>query len=187
MSYTPRGKRRLPAADLPWEDLRVEFNSGISPASNPPQRVAYKGGLVSAFEDEGVNEDTVTFQVQLPHNYAEGTDIEPHIHWAGEDNTAGNVKWIFTYSWANIGAAFPGETSDTAIGANPATDVHTLTEFTQINGAGKTVSSVMICRLSRNSTDGDDTFTAKDAYGLYFDFHYQIDSMGSDLDDQKDI
>lgn len=187
MSHTPHGKKRLAESLFPWEDLRVEMAAGVKPATNPPQSVAYKGGIVLAFEDEAVNEDTVTFQVQLPHNYAEGTDIEPHIHWVGEDNTAGNVRWLLTYSWANIGAAFPGESSEAIDDANIATDTQNLAEFTPISGAGKTISSILICRLTRNSTHGNDTFTGKDAYALYFDFHYQIDSMGSDEDDSKDF
>lgn len=174
------GSPRLLENATQWDDLRIAVNSiGLGPSTNPPQQAAYKGGYILAFEDEAVNEDIVYFVAQMPHRWKEGTNIIPHLHWVGEDNTAGNVKWAFTYSWANLGDAFPAESELTVVDANGETDVHNIASIGEISGKDKTLSSMLICSLRRNSTDSEDTLTNKDAYLLEFDIHYQIDSFGS--------
>lgn len=177
---TITGKTRLARNAISWDDLRTPAGGLRLPATNPPQEVAYQGSIVLAFEDEAVNEDIIYFMVQLPHNWKEGTNIHPHVHWTPEDNAGGNVRWTFTYSWANVDGTFPAQTSDTITAAAGTTaDKHLKSEFTTIVGTGKTISSMLICSLKRNSSDAGDTYTGKDARLLEFDFHYEIDSFGS--------
>jgi hypothetical protein len=170
-----------------WEDLRAPATEVRLPASGyyNPAEVEYKGGIVLAFGDEASNEEEVSFLFQLPHSYKEGSDIYPHVHWVGEDNTSANVKWGLEYSWANVGVAFPTTTTIYVIDANADTDVHNMASFAAITGTGKTVSSMLICRLFRNSSSADDTYTGKSAYLLEFDLHYQIDTLGSRTETAK--
>jgi len=179
---------RTPAQKTPvlgtvvWDDLRVPISAIKLGGSKDPTEVAYKGGLVYGFTDEAVegNEKTVYFTAQLPHTYKEGTDIVPHVHWVPEDNTAGNVRWSLTYSWASIGAVFPGESISVADCAAPAVaDEHTYSALQTITGAGMSISSMLICSLKRNSSVAGDTFDGKVAYLVEFDFHFQIDTQGS--------
>ena len=166
-----------------WDDLRVSVNSLKVPTVNPPAWTAYKGSQVLAFEDQAVegNEEIVYFLVQLPHCWKYGSDLMAHVHWVCEDNTAGNCRWKLTYSWANIDGTFPTESTLTVdAAAGGAADTHVLGNLGAIDGDGKTLSSMLICSLSRNSSHANDTLTGKDAYLLEIDFHYEIDSFGSD-------
>lgn len=168
-----------------WEDLRVPVNSVKVGATKVPTLTSYKGGHVYAFADQAIegNEEQVTFVCQIPHAYKQGSSIYPHVHWVGQDNTAGNVRWKLTYSWANINSAFPAESTIYIDGANSTTtDNHNKTEFAAIVGTGKTISSMLICSLTRNSSHVNDTFTGKSAYLLEFDFHVEMDDIGSNTE-----
>jgi len=55
---------------------------------------------------------------------------------------------------------------------------HILTNIGTITNSGHTLSSMLMCRLFRNSSSETDTFDDF-AYLLEADFHYQIDQIGS--------
>lgn len=82
-----------------WDDLRAPATAIRLPASGffNPAETGYKGGIVLAFGDEATNEEEAEFLFQLPHTYKQETAIYPHVHWVGEDSTAGNVKWGLEY------------------------------------------------------------------------------------------
>lgn len=161
-----------------WDDMRTPISSVRVPAALAPVWTAYKGSQVLAFD--GTSSDFVYFVAQLPHSYKEGTNLDVHIHWTPEDNTAGNVKWQLTYSWANIDGIFPAETIVERIVATPeVTDKQILTDLVNIDGTGKAVSSMLLCSLARLGGDVEDTYNAKDAYLLEIDFHFEIDTVGS--------
>lgn len=167
-----------------WEDIRVSIGNVTLPAVQKPTWTDYKGGKVLAFADQGVeaNEERVFFVIQVPHAYEEGTDIEPHVHWVGEDQTAGDVVWKLSCSWASMAAAFPGESTYYSVAGNNAAlaDAHIYSEFSpSIDGSGQGVSSMMICSLRRNSNNSADTFNSKDAYLLEFDVHFKKNTLGS--------
>lgn len=165
-----------------WEDIRVSVNTVRVPPAQPPTWVDYKGCQILAFADQAVesNEERVYFTVQFPHSYEEGTNIRPHVHWVGEDNTAGNVVWKLTYSWANMLTVFPGETAIIIADANSLTaNYHNYAVLPEITGTGKEISSMMLCSLRRNSNNILDTYTGKDAYLLEFDVHFLENTPGS--------
>lgn len=171
-----------------WDDLRVPVNAVKVAATKVPTLTTYKGGHVYAFADQAVegNEEQVTFVCQIPHGYKQGSSIYPHVHWVGQDNTEGNVRWKLTYSWANITEAFAAEADIYVDAANSTTtDTHNMASFSAISGVGKTISSMLICSLTRNSSHDNDTFTGKSAYLLEFDFHIEMDSVGSNTESKK--
>jgi hypothetical protein len=93
------------------------------------------------------------------------------------------VQWGLEYTWANVGddvGATTMITGNTPIAAClPATAFkHLLTKLPTMSGSGKTLSSMIICRLYRDADAGVDNF-AYDAGLFEIDFHYQIDSDGS--------
>lgn len=162
----------------PLTAIRITGPGGTT----PPDEVLYKGSVVLAFGGAGTDDEKAFFVIQIPHWYKEGSDIVPHIHWTPEDNTAGNVRWVLTYSWANIDAAFPAETFDPIeIAADETTDKHQRDDFTAISGTGKTISSMLLCSIQREDSDANDTFNNKDAYLLEIDFHAEKDTVGSRL------
>ena len=173
-----------------WDDLRIP-GSNTRPGTTAPAVSLFRDGI---YLDEFVYNqvDTVFFSIQLPHHWKEGSDIYPHIHWA--HNTAGpaidkGVVWKLEYSWANAGEILPPSSTLTAAltwtSAPPAQYKHIITQFLDgsnneyIDGTGKKISSMLICRLYRDTSDDLDNFTGS-AFLLEIDFHYQVDSLGSD-------
>jgi hypothetical protein len=170
-----------------WEDLRLEpvaRNTG----AKAPSFANWFGGLYLYEFDNAVagSEKEIFFSVQLPHQWKEGTAIEPHIHWINKSTgTAGHVvRWGIEYSKAKIGDTFsssPTTVYGTTIagGGDITTQYeHMLTDFDAISMTGDTISTVIFCRLFRDSANAGDTYTGT-AGLLYIDWHYQIDSMGS--------
>ncbi|PKP24778.1 MAG: hypothetical protein CVU03_10900 [Bacteroidetes bacterium HGW-Bacteroidetes-2] len=168
-----------------WDDLRVSMDKGSSSASLD-YFLGSSGGQIWYFrDDKGL--ETLSFQVQLPHSYKEGTNIYPHLHWSPKVTKNGYVKWNLDYTWVNYDAStplvFPANITSTVIARGPFTaKTHLITGLTTggvgLNGTGKKVSSILICRLWRDSGDSQDTYT-DDAGLLSLDFHYQIDMVGS--------
>lgn len=165
-----------------YEDLRFPVGSVRAAGTYPPTETAYRGSYILAF-DSGPNNESIQFTAQLPHNYKEGTDIVFHIHWTipnpGAGGGAENVKWDFTYSWANIGSLFPAQSSAT-ITVDVQNDVaadHMVDDVVTMSGTGKTISSMILCSLTRDVSVANDY--GGSAYFLEADFHYQIDTIGS--------
>ena len=72
-------------------------------------------------------------------------------------------------------------TQSTVVAGTPDNDTaneHLITAFTDISGAGKQISDMLILRLSRLGSDAADTYGA-DARLLEFDIHYQRFGFGS--------
>lgn len=173
---------RLRFTDTAWDDHRVSVDNITLGTANKPTAVPYKGGLILEFSNQAilVNEEIGYFTVQMPHKWKEGTTIYPHLHWLGENNDAGDARWLLTVSWANVYEAFPDESTLIATAANnPTSDVHNIASFGPLDGTGKTLSSMMICSIKRNSSDSGDTY-GSGARLLEFDFHYEVDKIGSD-------
>jgi hypothetical protein len=129
------------------------------------------------------------FVVQLPHTWVEGTALMPHIHWvASETGATGPTvpRWGLQYCWLNIGETF---TAYTTIYGATAVPNEVLVKNRQyltplgtggMDATGKTLSSMLICRVFRDGDDAADTY-AGSAGALEIDFHMQINSMGSRL------
>ncbi len=174
-------------SDTYWEDLQVPVSSvKVQGASHTPDWGAFLTTLQILWFDAGTMEQ-VFFVAQLPHTYKEGTNIEAHVHWTPSINGVQanhTVRWGLEYSWANIGATFPNTPTIIYGSAHMpseqlVTNRHYTNSLGQITGTGKTISSMLICRLFRDATDnGADTYTG-DAGLLEFDFHYEVDRPGS--------
>lgn len=176
---------KLNTEGVRWDDLRVTLDKGSDAAalnyfsgSSGPQIWYFRN-------NQGV--ECMSFTVQLPHNWKEGSPIHPHIHWTPKNSGSGNVEWNFEYTWANYDSAspqvFPAITTSTVVANGPFTaNTHLITPLTSgntgLDATGKKISSILICRIWRNSGNPNDTYNA-DAGVLFLDFHYQIDGNGS--------
>lgn len=188
-----------------WDDLRTPATSAHRGARTPTWAVWLdKGGLqrgvwLDWFATAPGNEEEVFFNIQMPHSWHEGTGIYPHVHWTPSDNSDNPnecVKWGLEYTWANIDAVFPipsliytdatDDSTATTDGGQLVANTHYVSRFTlpgngfpPLDGAGKLMSSVLVCRLFRNTADGSDDY-GYDAGLLEFDMHYEVDGHGSD-------
>lgn len=184
-SGSPVWRRLVGDGEIRWDDLRVVLDNG----SNAAQLNYLSGGSgpqIWYFRD-GQGVEAMSFTVQLPHAWKEGTTIYPHIHWTPRSSASGNVEWNLEYTWVNYDAVtpqvFPAITTSTVVASGPFTaNSHVITSLTSgnagIDGTGKKISSVLVCRIWRNSSNANDTYNA-DAGGLFVDFHIEIDGWGS--------
>jgi hypothetical protein len=179
-----------------WDDLRFSAESSkLGGAKDPGFAVFLTDGGTPASQGvfiywfDKATEEELFFAAQMPHSWKEGTDIEAHVHWVGKTTAPGagtDVCWGMEYTWANINSVFPATTliygDEQSNGATETitANKHYLTELGTISGTGKTLSSMLICRVFRDAAGvgGTDDYDA-DAGLLEIDFHYQVDSFGS--------
>jgi hypothetical protein len=180
-----------------WEDLRFAAQDLGRLGNSDPGFVMVadsdgEGGSTGVF-GLGFDNNTlqeVVFAVQFPHEWKESSDVTFHDHWSPNTGTGSlekGVVWALEYSWANIGI-IDGTGTPVAFGNTTtiyATDIDTFTEkehrmvnFSAIDGDGKKISSMMLCRLYRSVNSSSDDY-ADDAILLEADFHFEIDAMGS--------
>lgn len=182
---SPNWKRLVGDGETRWDDLRVVLDNGTD-AAQLGYLTGSSGPQIWHFRDNGTVE-AMSFTVQLPHSWKEGTTIFPHLHWVPKASKTGDVEWNFEYTWANYDPVtpqvFPAITTSTVVSTGPFTaNSHKITALTSANagisGTGKKISSVLICRIWRNSNNASDTYN--DYAGvLFIDFHIQIDGWGS--------
>lgn len=167
-----------------YDDLQIAMANAKTPAANAPTWRSYVQTEVPAFSPTQVN--VLYFTAQLPHSYKEGSNIEFHIHLVYPDNLTGYSIWYFSYSWANIDGTFAAASSVTANITSPAvTNKHQMAGITtSINGAGKTISSVLLCSIQRLGNASEDSY-ASEIYLISADFHYLKDSTGSTTETTK--
>ncbi|MDT8414407.1 MAG: hypothetical protein RQ735_03430 [Flavobacteriaceae bacterium] len=171
-----------------FDDLKVPVSSTTKGGTRDPDWKVLKNngssqGVFLQWFDDDVEEE-LYFTVQLPHSWKEGSPIMPHVHWTAETNVGSNkVVWGLEYTWTNVGELF-GSTTIIS-GSDPIAPVgtvdayeHAITALGSIDATGKTLSSMLVCRIFRQATNGTDSFSG-DAGLLEIDFHFQIDSDGS--------
>ena len=176
-----KGENPVVLEDTVWEDLYTPASAIKLSGGSPPTETAYKGSSVLAFPTNA--NKIIYFGLHMPHSWKEGSEIEFHIHWTIPTSGAGvgaeNVKWDFTHSIASTGELFPAESAETTTVDVQDTllDTHIYTDVVDIDMTGETISSVLLCSLTRDVAVASDY--AASAYLCVIDFHYQRDSMGS--------
>lgn len=185
--WDENGFMSLTGDAVAWDDLLFPVSSirltsvGINP---PLESATILPGVTYAFEDKGLagQEQSIVFVVQLPHSYKEGSDIYFHIHYAypiAQNNT--RSLWKLEYDWQNDGGTFNTGTSTVSCYTDytdGTTLKNKLSSFGVISGAGKDISSILVCRLYRNSSDVSDNYTAQINL-LEVDVHIENDTLGS--------
>ena len=174
------------AYDSQWEDLRFPAQA-INPAgqASPPgvETTGVASGLL-LFDAAGV--EIVAGLAQMPHGWDEGTAISPHVHWQKTTSATGNVLWKLDYEVVANGAVAAmdyGDSLSSATVAEGTPDSNTanqclITGLGTIDMTGQKASALIFWRLSRVGSDGSDTYGA-DARLLELDFHYRVNSFGS--------
>ncbi len=167
-----------------WIDSMVPAASMRLPSSGYPGLDTFTNGI-QCLKFDDASDESVHFAVQINHNAVMPTNtLKPHVHWTtSEVQTAPNtnIVWGLEYTIANISAEFVA--SSTIYLTNGPVELnklaHTMTSFADIPVTTMTPSMVIMCRLFRDADNGADTLTG-DANLIGFDFHYQVDSLGSE-------
>lgn len=193
-----------------WEDLKIPVNAVTKKEgdTDPATFDVFVDGL-AALKFKNDKDRSVFFTLQLPHGWKEGSNIFPHVHWSVQSNIANpdtqGVVWSLEYRWASLAQKFNDNATSpltlvsgqavaapNAVGGVEAYE-HVITPLnihsvdglltTGVDATGKTLSSMLICRLFR---DVSDTYSGDDVFLLEIDFHYQVDSDGSNQEYTKE-
>jgi len=182
--FEGNGNLRFAGEGTYWDDLMVPGFS-MSPGAATPDRIVFGGtsgtSTIYALGFDGSNtKEDVYFSVQIPHSWKYDSNIHPHIHWAPTTSGSGNVKWFMNCMWQNIDSTYSTVIQTSTTTAATGAWKHQLSEFSDFDSTGMTLSSILMCSLYRDpSGDAADTFES-DAALLGIDFHVEFDSLGSD-------
>lgn len=163
---------------LGWRDniieIKVDTSSPLAPTLNP-----MRGGILAwTFPPGELTEAHAAWHID--HDYAMGSPLYFHVHWATASTDIGTVRWGFEYTIAkgHQQQAFPAtsfvyieqETTGTAY-------MHMIAELSEANaipGTGIEPDTVIQVRMFRDGMNAGDTLNAN-VFGLFLDMHYQAD------------
>lgn len=163
-----------------WRDLFTSV-ANLKAGATAPDFGTYQasGGLQTYLFDGSTRTEEVHGSFELQHDYEEGTDIDFHVHWEPTTAAAGNVRWSIEYVWKNTGDGATVPTTIHSVNAAGGTAwVTKKNDIGTITGTGKSIGSVFVFRLFRESTHVDDTYAA-DAALIQVGIHYKVDTAGS--------
>ena len=179
-----------------WNDLPpIPLLNQRSGGANVPALTTFLGNIQQL--TFAIN-DYLYGNYELLHEYAEGTDLSPHIHMVtnGVDTTDRNVRWELEYTICNADAqapytsAFPATQTifaDVTIPANTPNRSHVITmQFPDISGVGLKIGAYIVWRLRRVASLTGTAPTAN-PFGLTLGFHVLQNTQGSDTIGQKTI
>lgn len=168
---------RLDTNGYAWIDVNLGSTS-LGTGASAPGIVVLTGGIYTLGFDGIATMEQVFGTVELPHEWVEGTDIYPHIHWIPATAAAGNVKWQLEYTWTALNDAELASTTISVTQATPGAVSNVRADFPAISGVGKMINSQFTFRLFRDPTDAADTYGA-DALTKTFGLHLQVNTHGS--------
>ena len=79
-----------------WRDLEGQFNVKSSGADRPTFAVTLNGLYGYRWSPTTMQWESIDFH--LGHDYKAGTKVYPHVHFRPILNSAGTVRWGFTYT-----------------------------------------------------------------------------------------
>jgi hypothetical protein len=165
-----------------WDDLRFPAGGFNPTGSTAPPNVSTSTGLL---EFSGVADNIIGGVAQMPHAWAPGTLIRPHIHLRFPTSAAANTRWRFDYDVASVNDNFVNAsgtytTLATITVANPQNVLkHVVAEFGDLPMTNQRESAVIIWKITRlAASDAADT-DANVCELLEFDIHYQIAKFGT--------
>jgi hypothetical protein len=196
-------QRTLNELTMPvFDDLRIEptaRNTGAKAPSFENYNMGAAGGYYLYSFDDAVagSQKEIFFTMQMPHGWLYDGHIDIHVHWIGNVADASPVAapyWGLEYTWKKIGSIFGAGntiytdgfnyTSGTDYDLNVTAWKHYISKFSEIEATvagGDGMSSIMICRLFRFSSDALDTYNqvGNKCGLLYVDAHHVLDARGS--------
>ena len=180
------GKGFLVDVDNPtygWQDLTGNIHVDVGNAVNRPEFNTFINGIKIWQFDVG---DEIWIQFHIPHDWAPGTDMYLHTHWAHNNETtpSGSITWSFESTFAKgFNQEVFSATVTTSVTANMATPRyrHIVSE-TQLSGSGAgllntsalEVDGVILMRVSLSANT-----SAVAPFLVFCDIHYQSTGMAT--------
>lgn len=161
--------------------MLASITSGKVSGANVPTWSTLRDGISAyTFSPTQMKEVWVSFHIN--HDYAPGTPLYPHVHFVPTTNeAAGVVRWgiEYAYSRGHSRGTFPTTQTvyiEHTVEANQqychyisevADDAVIFDQSTEVDG-------VLLCRVFRDATHANDTYTGEVA-GIFVDMHYLSD------------
>lgn len=154
---------------------------GLKLGATAPTQAVIGNFSVLQFAGAGTT-DTVYTSFHMPNDWAVGTDLTVHIHWAPVNGNAGNVKWQMDWSAvaSNANEVISGAGTNTSVidAAQGLQDELLETGSMTIAGVSLAEEDTIGIRMFRDPTDGDDTYGSA-ASLVIIEFAYLADRLGN--------
>ena len=163
-----------------YNDINIS-GQALGTGAAAPATVDIASSTIKAYAFNGntATVDELHGTVEILHDYKEGSDIVPHVHWSPATNDAGNVKWQLEYIWINREGTSGASTTISVVTAAGGTAwVGHISSFPAISGVGMEMGSRFMFRIFRDPADAADTY-GFDAVLLDAGVHYERDTVGS--------
>jgi len=183
LTVTCGAQKTIVLTNTVWMDANVGGATLRGGSTNPPiTQIVDNAGANTGIYALGFNlNDEANGCIEIPHDYAEGTNLVFHLHWFGNTAPGGgtdNVKWQVTYSVCRDGVTTPPATTPAGTQVAYTTQyAHVRTDLATINGAAFKIGDQVQFNIKRIAASADDYagVALLDTVG----FHYQCDTMGS--------
>lgn len=197
--FDSKGQIRFYGDARQWDDLKFPLTgSRLDTASGRLDYNFFVGGVGFAATAR-YPEEPISMLAQLPHAWAYGTGIRPHIHWLQQSSDIPN--WLLAYKIQGQGAAATIDTDFSGYTfAKLSTHAFTyesgiiaqISGFPEIDMTGYGLSDIIHFVLFRDSTNVSGLFAGADPsaieeFSTEFDVHYLIDKLGSDDEYTNDV
>jgi len=165
-----------------WKDENAKALVLTGPAATRPGTVVHLdsagNSTLVACLGFAVN-DSASGVIEIPHDYAEGTDITPHIHWQGIADPGGTkyVKWQLTYTRTRDDVVTPVATAIVVETAIATQYMNKLSSFPAITGTDYKIGDQFGFQLKRIASVG--AAYAGEALIDTLGIHYQANTIGS--------
>ena len=168
-----------------WNDMFGTVNRHMQGSSGYPTFVEDSVYLTFLIDSTTGSRNIVFQAAQLPHDWKPGSNLHLHVH-IRYTTAQGTPTLVLKYKWFNLNAstiypACPWKWWTIQTATSTTNFSHSIIEDVLdvgIDGAGKTLASFLICQLYLKSTTG----ATKSCFVYSIDFHYEINSLGSDTE-----
>lgn len=160
-----------------WDDLRFPATRGyVNPVNAKPDFDTSNIGLLL----DPSSEEPIYVVGQLPHEYAEGTNIKPHIHYQATSSNTFPFSMRLQYVWFNINEAQPAwSNAYTTFTPTGTAGQSVAGGIVELDGTGKKESSLVKFIVTRDATNATADTYPNDILLEEFDVHFQKDKMGT--------
>lgn len=163
-----------------WRDNIVQLDVQFGNPDAPVLNIFRDGIHAYAFFAGEMSEAFANFHID--HDYAPGTALYPHVHWAIQTNAVGTVRWgiEWTYAKGHGQMAFgPTQTVYVEQASNGIAYTHFVAEVSDANaipGTDIETDGIIMCRFFRDGAHPNDTLDA-DVFVFCVDLHYQASQL----------
>jgi hypothetical protein len=164
-----------------WRDIIVDVVDVGTTGTTPATYDLINGtGVLRAWRFD-VN-DELNFTAEMIHDYQEGTDLHPHIHWMGEASSGtAPIRFAIDIQWRESGDTWTysgtGRTTYSGSGTAGTGYISHVMELEQMTGTSKKIGGILLGRIRRITNGATDY--AGNVFVFQLGVHYQMDSLGS--------